>query len=222
MPHSLFLKSWCRSALLLSTVLLVLTLVASAARGVQADAGKEAADFVRGFGGEAIAMLSNPDMSPEEREQDFRRLMKQGFHMEVIARFVLGRHWRRASEAERAEFGRLFEDYVAAAYARQLGSYGGEQLQVGKGRTQSESIALVGSRITRAQGEALKVGWRLRHDGESWRIIDVVVEGVSMASTYRSEFSAVIGNHGGRVAGLLEVLRAKTAAKEDAAETDAS
>ena len=222
MPHSLFLKSWRRSALLLSTVLLVLTLVASAARGVQADAGKEAADFVRGFGGEAIVMLSNPDMNPEEREQDFRRLMKQGFHMEVIARFVLGRHWRRASEAERAEFGRLFEDYVVAAYARQLGSYGGEQLKVGKARTQSESIALVASRITRAQGEAYKVEWRLRRDGESWRIIDVVVEGVSMASTYRSEFSSVISKHGGRLVGLLEILRAKTAAREVDTATGAS
>ena len=208
MTNSLFLKSWRRPASLLPTIMLVLTLVAGVPRGVQADAGEEAARFVRGFGDTAIAMLSDPALSPAEREQEFRHLLKQGFHMEVIARFVLGRHWRRASEAERAEFGRLFEDYVVAAYARQLGSYGGEQLKVGKARTQSESIALVASRITRAQGEAYKVEWRLRRDGESWRIIDVVVEGVSMASTYRSEFSSVIAKHGGQMTGLLEILHA--------------
>ena len=208
------LKSWRRSALMLSAVLLVLTLVAAAAPSTQAGASDEAAQFVRGFGDEAIAMLSDPALSPVERDREFRHLLTEGFHLEVIARFVLGRHWRRANEAERTEFGRLFEDYLVAAYARQLGNYAGEKLTVMVGRPQSDRIALVDSRITRAQGEPVQVQWRLRRDGEGWKIIDVVVEGVSMAVTYRSEFSAVISSHGGQIAGLLEVLRTKTAGQQ--------
>ena len=211
------LKSWRRSALTLSAVLLVLTLAAAAARGTLAGAPDEAAQFVRGFGDEAIAMLSDPALSPDEREREFRQLLTEGFHLEVIARFVLGRHWRRADEAEREEFGRLFEDYVVAAYARQLGDYAGQELKVGVGRPQSDRIALVDSHITRSQGEALKVQWRLRRYDGGWRIIDVVVEGVSMAVTYRSEFSAVISSHGGQIAGLLEVLRTKTADQQASA-----
>ena len=205
------LKSWRRSVLMLSAVLLVLTLVAATARGTQAGASDEAAQFVRGFGDEAIAMLSNAALGPEEREREFRRLLTKRFHLKMIARFVLGRHWRRAEEAERDEFERLFEDYVVAAYARQFGNFAGEELKVGVGRPQSDRIALVESRITRPQGEALRIQWRLRRDDGGWKIIDVVVEGVSMAATYRSEFSAVISSHGGQIAGLLEVLRTKTA-----------
>ena len=86
------LKSWRRTALMLSAVLLVLTLLAAATRGTQAGAPDEAAQFVRVFGDEAIAMLSDPALSPDEREREFRQLLTEGFHLEVIARFVLGRH----------------------------------------------------------------------------------------------------------------------------------
>ena len=208
------LKSWRRTALMLSAVLLVLTLAAAAARSTQAGVSDEAAQFVRVFGDEAIAMLSDPALSPDERERQFRNLLTEGFHLEVIARFVLGRHWRRASQEERSEFEELFEDYVVAAYARQLGNYAGEQLVIEGGQTQGERGALVRSRITRPQGDPIQVEWRLRRADEGWRIIDVMVEGISMAVTHRSEFSSVIGNHGGRIDGLLEVLRDKTAPAE--------
>ncbi len=50
----------------------------------------------------------------------------------------------------------------------------------------------------------------MRRAADGWKIIDVVVEGISMAVTRRSEFSSVTGSHGGRIEGLLEVLRNKT------------
>ncbi len=76
---------------------------------------------------------------------------------------------------------------------------------------ESDRGALVGGQITHPQGDPVQVEWRLRRAGEGWKIIDVVVEGISMAVTRRSEFSSVIGSHGGRIEGLLEVLRNKTA-----------
>ncbi len=211
MTNALVLKSWRRPVLMLSMILLVLAFLAALTRGSLAGDDEDAAQFVRGFGEQAIAMLSDPALAPEDREREFRRLLTDGFHLELIGRFVLGRHWRRASDEERAEFQRLFEDYVVASYARQLGNYAGEQLVIEGGQTQGERGALVSSRITRPQGDPIQVEWRLRRAGEGWRIIDVMVEGISMAVTHRSEFSSVIGSHGGRIDGLLEVLRDKTA-----------
>ncbi len=211
MTNALVLKSWHRPVLMLSTILLVLVFLAALTRGSMAGDDEDAAQFVRGFGDQAIAMLSDPALGPADREREFRRLLIDGFHLELIGRFVLGRHWRRASDEERAEFQRLFEDYVVASYARQLGNYAGEQLVIEGGRAQGDRGALVSSQITRPQGEPIQVEWRLRRAGDSWRIIDVVVEGISMAVTHRSEFSSVIGNHAGRIDGLLEVLRGKTA-----------
>ena len=214
MTNALVLKSWRRPVLMLSMILLVLAFLAALTRGSLAGDDEDAAQFVRGFGDQAIAMLSDPALAPEDREREFRRLLTDGFHLELIGRFVLGRHWRRASDEERAEFQRLFEDYVVASYAQQLANYAGEQLVIQRGQVKGERGALVSSQITRPQGDPIQVEWRLRRAGEGWRIIDVVVEGISMAVTHRSEFSSVIGSHGGRIDGLLEVLRDKTAPAE--------
>ena len=65
----------------------------------------------------------------------------------------------------------------------------------------------------------VQLEWGLHRAGNGWKIIDVVVEGISLAVTCRSEVSTVIGSHGGRVDGLLKVLRKKTAS---AATHDAS
>ena len=204
------LTDWRATALLLSSVLLVLALLAAMVRSPLADEGREAADFVRGFSDEAFAMLSDETLDAEARTEEFRRLLREGFHLEAIGKFVLGRHWRRASEPERREFGQLFEDYIVAGYARQLGEYGGERLAVEGGRSKGKSGAIVMSRIIRPQGESFQVEWRLIHGSAGWRIIDIVVEGVSMAMTHRAEFSSVIASQDGSVGGLLEVLRSKT------------
>ncbi len=76
---------------------------------------------------------------------------------------------------------------------------------------ESDRGALVGGQITHPQGDPVQIEWRLRRAGDSWKINDVVVEDISMAVTRRSEFSSVIGSHGGRIEGLLEVLRKKAA-----------
>ena len=171
-----------------------MALLAALARGpANADDGQEAADFVRDFSDRALVMLSDETWSKRTGSRSSGRLLTSGFHLELIGRFVLGRHWRRASEAERAEFAQLFEDYLVASYAQKLGEYGGEQLVVQGGRPKGKSGAIVSSRILRPQGDRLSGRMAAApRNGEGWRIIDVVVEGVSMAVTHRSEFSSVI------------------------------
>lgn len=199
--------SWHRMAMLLSSVLLVLAMMAALARGAHANEGQEAADFVRDFSNRAIVMLSDESLDQEARIEEFRQLLTAGFHLELIGKFVLGRHWRRASEAERAEFAQLFEDYLVASYAQKLSEYGGEKLVVQGGRPKGKSGAVVASRVVPPEGAPFQVEWRLRRAGDGWRIIDVVVEGVSMAVTQRSEFSSVIASRGGKIDGLLDALR---------------
>lgn len=220
MTHAPGPKSWRRTVMVLSTILLVLALAAAVARSPLSDEADGAARFVRGFGDQAIAMLSDPALGSQEREREFRRLLTKGFHLDAIGRFVLGRHWRRASEEQRREFQKLFEDYFIASYARQISGYAGEQLLVEGSLAQGKHGALVTSHITRPQGEPLRVEWRLRRVDDSWRIIDVVVKGISMVVTHRTEFSSVIGSHGGRIDGLLEVLRSRNAHFEAQAPAD--
>ena len=191
-------------------------LAAAATGGAQAGeqrSSEEAADFLRGFGDAAIAMLSNARLSEAERQEEFRRLIKTGFELPAISRFVLGKHWHRATEQERSEFTALFEDFVTVTYARRLSSYSGEELKIGNARQASgKGLVLVKSKILRPGQSDIQVDWRLRQSQGAWRIVDLAVEGVSMAQTQRSEFDAVIRRSGGQIGALLQRLRTATEA----------
>jgi phospholipid transport system substrate-binding protein len=178
-----------------------------------ASAGETAdpALFVSDFSTQAIQVMADDSLSGPRRYKAFRGLLIDGFDIKAISRFVLGRYWRKASKAERAEFTSLFEELIVATYSRKFAGYSGETLKVDAIREESEKMAAVTSRILRQEGETIHIDWRLLRRGESWRIVDVVVEGMSMALSQRSEYAAVIKRSGGKIEGLLVKLREKAA-----------
>lgn len=184
---------------------------ASSARAETLGLAEDAATFIRDFGSRATVALGTPGASRKDREHGLRALFSENFNVAALSRFVLGRYYRRASAAERAEFRALYRDYVVAATARNMASYAGETLTVGAARLEGAGLASVASRIQRPEGPPIAIEWRLRRQNDAWQILDVVVEGVSLAITQRAEFSAVIQINGGRVAVLLDKLRELTA-----------
>lgn len=167
--------------------------------------------FVREFSDQAIKVMADESLTGEQREEAFRELLTAGFDVKAISRFVLGRYWRRASESEREEFTGLFEDLIVATYSRKFSDYGGQTLKVESIREENEKMAAVASHILRQSGDPIQIDWRLLRRGESWRIVDVVVEGLSMVLSQRSEYASVIKSDGGKMDGLLAKLREKTA-----------
>ncbi len=182
-----------------------------APRPAAAAGSGDPAVFVREFSAQAIGVLADHGLSGAHRQQAFRELLTAGFDVRAISRFVLGRYWRKATEAERAEFTGLFEDLIVATYSKKFSDYSGQTLRVEAIREESERTAAVTSRILGQTGEPIRIDWRLLRRGGSWRIVDVVVEGMSMVLSQRSEYAAVIKAGGGRIEGLLVKLRAKTA-----------
>ena len=191
-------------------------LVLTAGIAMQAEAGpKQSPDqFLTAFGDQAIKLISNSTANAEERSLGLRLLLIKHFDVDFISRTVLARHWRKASPAERSEFRRLFEDYIVTVYGRRLGNYSGEAFEIGRIARIGDDQAHVSSKIVRPEGPPVKVAWRLRgRDGE-WRIVDIIVEGVSMAQTQRSEFGAVIRRQGGKISGLNAKLRELTSDRD--------
>lgn len=201
-------RGFTRSLAVCSALVL---LAAAAARPTGAAEPGDPAQFVRNFSDRALTVLADKGLAGETRERSFRGLLTAGFDVKAIGRFVLGRYWHKATETERDEFGRLFENLIVATYSRQFASYSGETLKVEHTRQRDDKSALVASRILRAAGEPILIDWRLLRRGQSWRIVDVVIEGMSMALSQRAEYAAVIKSSGGRVEGLLVKLREKTA-----------
>jgi phospholipid transport system substrate-binding protein len=160
------------------------------------------------MGSQALQVLGK-NVAPNQREARFRELFGQDFDVPTIARFVLGRYWRLATPAQRHEFVSLFAEYIVLAYSNRLAEYSGERFHVTGSRPDGDG-SIVTSEIVRQNGAPpTKVDWRLNLTDGTYKITDVIVEGISMAVTQRSEFASVIQRHGGQLQGLLALLRQK-------------
>jgi phospholipid transport system substrate-binding protein len=194
--------------LLLGTIA---ALALGTARGAVAAAPEQAKAFINDMANDAITLMARKDLPGPERTQKFRDLFIRGFDVEAIGRFVLGRYWRDATEAEQGEYLKLFEDLIVATYAGRFSEYSGETLTVLDARPDDDRFVLVSSQINRSGGNPpIRLDWRIADSQGALRIVDVVVEGVSMSVTQRSEFASVIQRSGGKVQGLIAALREKT------------
>lgn len=172
-------------------------------------ADADAAHFITEFGNEMLKVVET-QQSPKALEQSMRPIVLDAFDAPRIARFALGRYWSGLSEDERGQFTQAFEDYVVHVYAGRFSGYHGERFSVTGARPQGTSAALVTSEITQPEGGSpIKLIWQLDRVGERFKIVDVNVEGISQALTYRDEFTSIIRRDGGHVANLIAELREK-------------
>jgi phospholipid transport system substrate-binding protein len=191
-------------------VSLLLVVMAAAGRGyaAQPPAADVANEFMTKLATQAIGTLRNASVTPEQRETAFNKLLADAFDLDAIGRFVIGRHYQQMTAEQRDEYHRLFASFLIKTYARRLSGYSGEAFTVVSARAVDEQHVVVRSRIQRAGGQPLDCDWRLRAGENGFRIIDLTVEGVSMAVAQRQDFAAVLSGNG--VDGLLAALRART------------
>jgi phospholipid transport system substrate-binding protein len=178
----------------------------SSARADSEGAGK----FVQGLGDKAIATLANKNLSSEQASQIFRDMLHNSFDLDLLGKFALGpNNWRSATPEQKQQYLKLFERLVVQVYSDRFKLYTGEKFKVTSSKSEDDRDTYVTSDILRldAGAAATQVDWRIRNKGGRYQVIDVIVEGVSMSVTQRSEFSAVIQKNGGDLQEFLDILR---------------
>jgi len=200
-----------RTRILAAGVVILVALFAWENRAHSTEKATQASTFIEGLAGEAVNALTASDVSPEEREQLFRNLLNENFAVTTIGQWVLGRYWAKATVEQRREYLQLFEEMIVVTYLNRFKRYSGESLNVTRALVDDQSgDAIVFSQIKRPSGsEPLDIAWRVRPKGDSFKIVDVSVEGVSMSQTQRKEFASVIRRNGGHIEGLLTEMRQK-------------
>lgn len=166
--------------------------------------------FIRAVADKAFASLGENGITEDERSKRFRSLLNEAFDLPRIARFVLGRYWRTATDSEKTEFVSLFEKFVIQAYANRFRDLTGKKLLVQQAKQIDDSNTLVVSEIEIPGQPSVKINWRVDKGDGGFKIVDVMVEGISMSVTQRDEFAAVIRQSSGKVSGLIDALRRKT------------
>jgi phospholipid transport system substrate-binding protein len=186
--------------------LLASVAVLSCAPARFAHAASDPRGFVEELGAETLAILKGSANTPE-RQRRFRELFGKAFDVPQVGRFVLGRYWQRASEEERARYLEKFGDYVAAIYAMQFANYQGQSFRTTGARATGDGESTVTSEIVRQGQPPIAIEFRVKQapndqSGGGFKIVDAVVEGVSLIVTKREEFAGVLGREG--MAGILQ------------------
>ena len=129
--------------------------------------------------------------------------------MEACARSALGTYWRTATTLQRQEFAELYEDYVVASYSTALRALGGASFEVLGSHSDSDGV-IVSSRVQiNGGGAPIRIDWRLNPTDHGYRVTDVIVNGISTASTQHADLVSVIQRHNGNLPFLLVALREK-------------
>ncbi len=170
--------------------------------------------FIKVMAERVMTIVGDKEKGSDDKLGRLRALFVEGFDVPLIARFVLGRNWRRASKSEQGEYLDLFEDMMVHTYIRRFREYDDAKFAVDGVKKRSDRDFFVNSTVKRPGEPAFIVDWRVRIQNGSFKIVDVVTEGVSMSLSQRDDFSSVIQRNGGKVEGLLRELRDKFAEPE--------
>jgi len=191
---------------------LLVVIVSITAGAALAQTAQEVPDDARAFIQEladnTLEVLDNIYMTQEERDQEFHRLLREGFEIEYLAKLVLGHHRRTASKEQMERFNEVFPDYIIAIYANRLQEYGDERFTVTGVLPVGKKDIYIQSEVTRKGRDPFQADWRLRMMDGELRIIDIKISGISMLQTQRDEFSSRINAVG--MDGLIDDMREKT------------
>lgn len=155
----------------------------------------EAEAYVTRLVAEVMALVTSGQPASAQAAA-FRRLFAREAAVPQVAQFVVGLNWRKMSDAQKSAFQGAFLDYVARTYVALLGRYDGQTVKVTGSRDMGRRGVLVSSVANGLELRNASVEWLISDRGGAVKLIDVIVEGVSLLQTQRSEFSAMIDKIG--------------------------
>lgn len=162
-------------------------------------AGADAAGkYVEGLGNQALAAISDKSASKEKKQAVLDKLFKDNVDIPWVGRFVMGRYWREASEQQKADYLREYEAFIIKHYTSRFTEYTSGTFKVTDAKDDGDNEYTVSMQLQgeSASSEPVLVDYRLRNEKGAFKIFDVIVEGVSLITTQRSEFASVISHHG--------------------------
>lgn len=202
-------RSFLAGLFLIAGALVVLS-PAGRAQDATADFTADAATAIKALTDRGVSIVQDKQMTIEARRAAFQQLFSDGFDVPTIGRFVLGRYWRTASEEQKKEFLTLFEAMVVQTYTNRFTQYSGEQFKVVASRMDQNSAVVLTDVLRPSQPEPIKVEWRTLKSATGVKIVDVIVEGVSMSVTQQQDYGSMIQRSGNGLDGLIAELRQRT------------
>jgi len=172
-------------------------------------------DTLKGTVDRIVQILADPALQdkPEQRRAEVRKIAEGIFDYPDTARRALGPHWSARSPQEQQEFAKLFADLLDRAYVSKIELYQGERVRY-VGETADGDEATVKTVIATKKSSDIPVDYRMHRKDGRWLVYDVIIEGVSLVSNYRTQFNKIVQTES--YDALVQRLRAKETAEPSA------
>jgi phospholipid transport system substrate-binding protein len=177
-----------------------------------AEAATDPREIIEATVVDVIAILADEQATIDAKRDSLEEIAYARFDFRTMSRLVLARNWKRLSKEQQQEFVDEFTLYLAHDYGGRLQRYEQEQVDVVGERAEPRGDVTIRTQIVGGENDGALVDYRMRNRKDEWRIIDVVIEGISLVANFRDQFREVMGNEGPEK--LLEKLREKNAAAE--------
>ena len=168
----------------------------------------EPKDFVQSITDQASQVLSN-NSSKEEKVKKLKSIAKKNVDIRGIGFYSLGSHRKSLSDDKKEEYLDIFEKYFLKSFSSRLSEYTDPKIIVNSQEKINEKYTMVSSTLlaTKEKPE-IKIDWRIvTKNPDKPLIIDVVIEGVSLAKVQKEEFNATIQNNNGDINSLFSTLK---------------
>lgn len=194
---------------ILFSVLTALLLTVNAAHA-EINAQK-AEDFVKSITKQGIEEIINSDVTQAEKDQRFAKLFNEYLDLDFIGRFVLGRYWKTATPKQRSEFITVYRELNIKTWSKRFDEFKGK-IFIFNGTTPSSSQnqIFVNSTVPMDQGAPAKVVWRVKETNGGFKVVDIIIENVSLAITARNEYTTYIRKSPDGIDGLINDLKKKS------------
>lgn len=191
---------------------LILAALFTFAGTAKADVDVSKADaFVRKITTEGIEEIINAPVSQAEKDKRFEKLFNQALDLDFIGQFVLGRYWKTATPEQRKAFIAAYRELNIKTWSARFDEFKGKSFVfVGSTPSNSPNQVFINSTVAMDAGEPAKVVWRVKQTGSNFKIVDIIIENVSLAITARNEYTAFIKNNPGGIDALIKDLQTKT------------
>ena len=184
-------------------------LVWSTAANAAIDA-KKAEDFIKNMTQQGIEELVNSDVSEAVKKERFTKLFNEDLDLDFIGKFVLGRYWRTATPQQQKEFIDVYRKLNIQTWSARFDEFKGKHFEfLGTETSKSPDQVFVNTQVPMPEGAPASVKWRVKETNGKMRVVDIIIENVSLAQTSRSEYTAYIQKSADGVAGLIKSLRLK-------------
>jgi|CXWL01.1.fsa_nt_gi phospholipid transport system substrate-binding protein len=167
---------------------------------VSAAPADNASKYVETLGNTAIATLSDKKLDKETKRKKIEQLFRDNVDIAWIGKFVLGRFWRQITDDQKKRYLNEYETFLVRNYATRFTDYTSGSFTITYARADSADEFFISMQIKsdEAGGDPIVVDYRVRSDSKNHKsgfvVFDIIVEGVSMITTQRSEFTSVLTN----------------------------